>query len=287
MASSFCTILSQLVRLIKQPPAPGAHQPYPKLRNFILDVMAEGRRKNTINLLFEAELSPIREHLALYTERQGEQLSLTSYIARSLACTVDENKALHAYRHGKSRLVLFDEVDLAVMVEREIDGSSLPIAMLVRSANRKNISEIHHELQSAKTAPLGKHGPMSALEKQFFELPSPLRRIVWFFIRRDPYLFKQLAGTVGITSMGMHSSGSAVLIPITPMTLTLSIGAISKKLVIADGQVVESEVIQMNLGADHDIIDGAPLMRFADRFKQKLRAGCAIRVNALSTLAEN
>ena len=148
--------------------------------------------------------------------------------------------------------------------------------MIVRAANNKDIGDIHQALQLAKIAPLGEQGPMSALEKQFFELPGPLRRIVWFFIRRDPYLFKQLAGTVGITSMGMHASGPAVLIPITPMTLTLSIGTISNKLVLENGQAVQCEIIQMNLGADHDIIDGAPLMRFADRFKEKLRDGCAL-----------
>ena len=276
MANRFSAVLNQLVTLNRQPPSPGSHQAYPKLRNFILDVMAEGRRKNTINLLFETELAPIRKHLAECNSKLGARISLTTYIAKSLADAVDEDRLLHAYREGKSRLVLFDEVDLAVMVEREIEGFSLPITAIVRAANRKDIGNIHDVLQHAKTAPIGKSGPMSALEKYFFELPAPLRRIVWFFIRRDPYLFKQLAGTVGITSMGMHATGPAVLIPITPMTLTLSIGAISKKVILEDGCVTECEIIQMNLGADHDIIDGAPLMRFADRFKQKLRDGCAI-----------
>ena len=74
----------------------------------------------------------------------------------------------------------------------------------------------------------------------------------------------------------MHASGPAVLIPITPMTLTLSIGAISKKVVLENGLAVERDFMQMNLGADHDIIDGAPLMRFVDLFKLKLHQGSAL-----------
>ena len=277
MANRFSSSLSQLVKLIRQAPSPSKQQPYPKLRNFILDVMAEGRRKNTINLLFEADVTPMQFQLARYSEETGERISLTTHIAKSLASAIDEDRAMHAYRHGKSKLVVFDEIDLSVMVERDIEGGTLPVAYIVRAANRKSIGDIHGELKAAKIAPLGEHGPMSALEKQFFELPSPLRKIVWFFIRRDPYLFKQLAGTVGITSMGMHTSGQTVLIPITPMTLTLSIGSISKKLVLENGCPVEREIIQMNLGADHDIIDGAPLMRFADRFRKMLEAGCALK----------
>lgn len=277
MENRFLTLGSQLLALLRQPPAASTQQPYPKLRNFILDVMAEGRRKNTINLLFEADVAPIRQHLAaLHHTAQAERISLTSYIAKSLACAIDENKSMHAYRYGKSKLMVFDDVDLSVMVEREIEGGVLPVNYIVRAANRKAAAEIHAELQFAKTAALGQDGPMSAVEKQFFELPRPLRKIVWFFIRRDPVMFKQLVGTVGVTSMGMHGHGAALVLPITPMTLTLSIGAISHRLALENGMPVEREFIQLNFGADHDVIDGAPLMRFASRFKEMLAQGRAL-----------
>lgn len=266
-------LVPQLLKLFREPPAPGRYQAYPKLRNFILDVMAEGRRKNIINLLFEADVTLARQQLARHGEETGERISLTTFIAKSLACAIDEDKLMHGYRQGKSKLVLFDEVDLAVMVERDIQDGKLPVAQIVRSANSKSMNEINKELQGAKVSPLGENGPLSALETYFFELPSCVRKIVWFFIRRDPYLFKQLAGTAGITSMGMHVSGQAVLIPITPMTLTLSIGSIGTKLVLENGIPAEREIVQLNLGADHDIIDGAPLVRFSDRLKKKLETG--------------
>lgn len=272
MANRLPALVSQLWALLRQPAPASVQQPYPKLRNFVLDVMAEGRRKNTINLLFEAEVAPMRQHLAARAER----ISLTSFMARTLACAVNENRSMHAYRRGKSRLTVFEDIDLSFMVERDIGGAALPVNYIVRAAQRKGAAEIHAELQAAKTAALGQGGPLSALEKQFFELPRPLRRIVWFFIRRDPVMFKDLVGTVGITSMGMHAQGAAVVIPITPMTLTLSIGAISRKLVLEGGLPVEREFIQLNLGADHDVIDGAPLMRFCTRFKAMLESGCAL-----------
>lgn len=272
MARGLALVLSQLLALLRQPAPASTQQPYPKLRNFILDVMAEGRRKNTINLLFEAEVGPMRRHLAA----QAERISLTSYIARTLACAVGENRAMQAYRRGSSRLTVFEDIDLTFMVERDIGGAALPLNYIVRAAQRKGAAEIHAELQHAKTAPLGQGGPLTALEKRFFALPRPLRRIVWFFIRRDPVMFKDLVGTVGITSMGMHAQGAALVLPITPMTLTLSIGSIAKRLVLENGQPVEREFIQLNLGADHDIIDGAPLMRFCTRFKAMLEAGCAL-----------
>jgi pyruvate/2-oxoglutarate dehydrogenase complex dihydrolipoamide acyltransferase (E2) component len=76
--------------------------------------------------------------------------------------------------------------------------------------------------------------------------------------------------------MGMFTSGASVGVPITPMTLSLCIGSIEKKLALLDGQVIEREVLHFNISIDHDIIDGAPLVRFAERFKKILLDGRAL-----------
>jgi pyruvate/2-oxoglutarate dehydrogenase complex dihydrolipoamide acyltransferase (E2) component len=54
------------------------------------------------------------------------------------------------------------------------------------------------------------------------------------------------------------------------MTLTLSIGSIEKKLVMHNEQVVERDFIHLNVNVDHAVVDGAPLMRFVQRFKELL-----------------
>lgn len=117
--------------------------------------MAEGRRKNTINLLFEAEVAPIHQHPVRDHVAQEERISLTSYIAKSLACAIDENRSMHSYRHGKSKLMVFDDVDLSVIVEREIKGGAPPVNYIARAANQKAAAESHVELQFAKTAAPG------------------------------------------------------------------------------------------------------------------------------------
>jgi hypothetical protein len=157
-----------------------------------------------------------------------------------------------------------------MMVEREVEGHMMPVAHIIRKANRKGVEAINQELRSAK-AGKGSQGTLSEIERRFFALPTLLRRPLWWLLRRNPFLFKRLAGTVGITSMGMHNQGPAVVLPITPMTLTLSIGSIGTRLMFNQGQPVEREILWLNLGADHDLVDGAPLMRFAERFKVLLQ----------------
>lgn len=269
-------VLSQLIDQLRMPLAPGKTVPYPRLRNFVLDVLAEGRRKQIAHVLLEADVGGLNGHLAKLRESGGEPLSLTSCIAKSFACAIETDKRMQAYRLGRSRLVVFDDIDLAFMIEREWEGEAIPVFYLLRAAQHKSVYEIHRELRTARETPLGTHGPMSALEMHFFLLPGFLRKALWFFIRRNPYWFKDLAGTAGVTSMGMYTSGAALGVPITPMSLTLTIGTMEKKPALQDGQVVERDIVHLTLSVDHDIIDGAPLMRFAERFKQILRNRTAL-----------
>jgi pyruvate/2-oxoglutarate dehydrogenase complex dihydrolipoamide acyltransferase (E2) component len=60
------------------------------------------------------------------------------------------------------------------------------------------------------------------------------------------------------------------------MTLTLTIGTIEKKPALQDGQLVERDVVHLVLSVDHDVVNGAPLMRFTERFKQLLRDGTVL-----------
>jgi len=54
------------------------------------------------------------------------------------------------------------------------------------------------------------------------------------------------------------------------------INALDSKVALQHGQAVEHDVIHLCLSVDHEIIDGAPLMRFADQFKKILLQGTAL-----------
>ena len=273
MGERLSAAFGQLKRLLSASPARNTQAPFPKTRNVVLDILAEGRRKNIIQLLFEADATAIRAQIAKHTAMIGETVSITSYVAKILASTVAADPRMHAYLHKARELVMFTDVDLSVMVEREVDGALLPLPYIVRAANQKSLLSVDQELKRAKSAVLYTDGPLSALEAEFFSLPRVIRKIVWFFARRDAHLFRELAGTVGITSMGMHATGRAVVMPITPMTLTLSIGTMCAQPVLVNGSVAERDFLQLNLSADHDIIDGAPLMRFAATLRKNLERG--------------
>ena len=135
---------------------------------------------------------------------------MSGRVAKCFVAAIAADKRMQAYRLGRSQLIVFDDVDLAFLVEREWEGKVQPVFFIVRAADRKTAHEINQELQASRETPLGAQGAMSALEMVFFLLPAVLRKPLWWYVRRNPYWFKDMAGTVAVTSMGMFTSGGAV-----------------------------------------------------------------------------
>jgi hypothetical protein len=48
---------------------------------------------------------------------------------------VDADKEMHAFRKGRSQLVLFADVDVAVIVQRIVEGRPFPVPFIRRAAN--------------------------------------------------------------------------------------------------------------------------------------------------------
>jgi pyruvate/2-oxoglutarate dehydrogenase complex dihydrolipoamide acyltransferase (E2) component len=246
--------------------------PFPKLRNFVLDVMEEGRSQNTVYVQFDVDITAVRETLQKIKASNLQSISLTGFIAKCLAQTVSEQKHVHAIRNGK-KLILFDDVDIATMIEREVDGFMQPVNYIIRASQKKTMHEIQEELKKAKTEPIGGDYAMNKIERFFFGLPRAFRRIFWHLSHKKAELRKQFVGTVGLTNVGMFGEGAAFVLPITPMTLTLAIGTIQKRPAIVDGILEEREFLCLTIGVNHDIIDGGPLMRFVARLKELLHSG--------------
>jgi len=49
----------------------------------------------------------------------------------------------------KPKLIAFKDVDIAIPIERVIDGRGVPLPLLIRQTNRKTAQDIHREIQAA------------------------------------------------------------------------------------------------------------------------------------------
>lgn len=244
-------------------------QPFPPLRRGVEDLMWAGKQKNIVHGMGEADVSKARAWFREQKDRNGENLSFTGFILKCLGQAVDEHKYMHAIRDKKDQLIIFEEVDVSTIVERDhpdINGKKMPTSCVIRAVNKKTYRQISADIRAAQQEDLVK-GHKPSRNKRYLKLPKFIRRLFWKKVMKDPITRKRYAGTVGLTAIGMFTQGNVGwAIPITPATLTITLGGIYEKPWVIDGKIEIRETLCMTVSIDHDLIDGGPATRFIMRF---------------------
>jgi hypothetical protein len=254
---------------------------FPLTRRLIVDTGRMGLYKHRILGLVEVDVTKPRRLIRAHKERTGESLSFTAFVLTCLGQTIDRNKYFHARRDIWGRLILFDEVDCATLIEIELDGQKFPLAHVIRGINKRSLRSIHDEIRAVQANP----DISSSLQLPrwlmagFLLLPSFMRHAFYGLVARIPRLYKRQVGTVQVSAVGMFGSGSGWGIGAgSPYTTSLLLGGITAKPVMVGDEVVNREILNLTIELDHDIIDGAPASRFASRLKEYLEAGYGLEV---------
>jgi pyruvate/2-oxoglutarate dehydrogenase complex dihydrolipoamide acyltransferase (E2) component len=254
------------------------------------DWLDAAAHRHTMHALLELDVTNARRAIRERRAQSGEPLSFTAFIVACLARAIDEDKTLHAHRKGKRALVLFDDVDVTVAVERTVEGSRIPLPLIVRAANRKTPAQISREIRDAGAGELP-YPLARRLLPAWLVVPGVVRRCVWSRLLADPWRRKRLTGTTFVSAVGMFGQGTAWGIPEAQnYTLGLTVGGIARKpgLIKTDeGERIEPrEFLSLTLSIDHAIIEGAPAARFTNRLKELIEGGAIlIGVSPARTLA--
>jgi len=246
---------------------------FPRIRAAALDLPPRGERMHIIHAVAEVDVTEPRHYIREHRARTGEPLSFTAFIATCLGKAVDENKYLHAYRNWRNQLVIFSDVDVATMIERERDGLKMAVNYVIRAANTKTFRQIHQEIRAAQVEDVGQFAGLRGVQRVFWALPTFIRGFFWWALVKSPHLWKKVGGTVGVTAIGMFGKGVGWGIPMSVNTLTVTLGGIAEKPGVVDGRIRRREYLSMTLSFDHDIIDGAPAARFTQRLKELVETG--------------
>lgn len=241
----------------------------------ISDWLDQAARRHTMHALLELDVTDARRAIREQRAKTGEPLSFTAFVVACLARAIDEDKTMHAHRKGKRELVLFDDVDVTVVVERLVDGAKIPVPHIVRAANRRSAVEITHEISGAAAGSVP-YARARRVLPLWLRLPGVVRRAALSRWLADPYRRKRLTGTTFVSAVGMFGRGTAWGVPQAQnYTLGVTVGGLARKPGLArspDGERVEPrEFVCLTLSFDHDVVEGAPAARFTSRLKELLQ----------------
>jgi pyruvate/2-oxoglutarate dehydrogenase complex dihydrolipoamide acyltransferase (E2) component len=236
---------------------------------------------HTMYGLLEVDVTAARRFLEEHKARTGETLSFAGFLAFCLARAVYEDKTIQAFRKGNRQLVMFEDVDVGLMVERKVGEKTALMGHVVQGANRKTYREIHDEIRKVQSeaVPLGRGMPNWF--RSLMLLPWPLSRLVIALLRmnnrRDPTISVSMGGTVALTSVGMFGGGhSGWGLSPTLHPLGLVVGGIAWKPAVVEGRIEPREILNLTLTFDHDIVDGAPAARFTRKLAELIESGSGL-----------
>jgi pyruvate/2-oxoglutarate dehydrogenase complex dihydrolipoamide acyltransferase (E2) component len=245
--------------------------PFPRIRRLMVDGGRMARQKHLIHGLVEMDVTDARRLIHEHKAKTGDALSFTAFIMTCLGRAVDMNKHMQAYRTWQERLVIFDDVDVNTMFEVEVNRRKIIRPHILRAVNRKSLREVHEEIRAFQSE--HERGQEANFIGWFVLLPAFIRRFFLGVLFKNPRWLKEMNGTVSLTAVGMFGTGGGWGIPVSNHTLQITLGGISEKPVLKNGQLENREFLCVTISIDHDVVDGAPATRFIQRLKE-LVEGC-------------
>ncbi|HSJ45133.1 MAG TPA: 2-oxo acid dehydrogenase subunit E2 [Euzebyales bacterium] len=243
--------------------------PYPRQRQPVLDVLATAARQYTIHGLIEVDVTTARERLT----RPAHQVSFTAFVVATVARAVTAHPQVNARRVGH-RLVLFDDVDVVVTIERPVDGAPTPMPTILHGLDRQSCADITGQISTLRQRPVTRAGDLTG-NRLLATVPGVIRRLALRAAGRVPAAAARFAPPIGISSLGMFDAGGWG-IPLSPMTLMVTVGGIIQRPALIDGELVERELLPLTLSFDHAVVDGAPAARFAATLRRLFESAAAL-----------
>lgn len=261
-------------------PAPHRTLPYPPVQHQAVDWSSIMKRQHTIHGMIELDVTETRRALHRRRRASGEPLSFTALLVTSFAHVIGEDTSLQAYRKGKSRVVEFEDVDVAVLVEHILDGHRVPVPHIVRAANRKTPAEVDREIRSAQEDddPYGRARRFAGL---WLALPAIVRRFALTRLLANPLRRKKYTGTAAVTALSMFGKGTGWGIPFISHSICLTVGGVGRRPGLgSDGTIEPREMLCLTISVNHDVVNGAPLARFISRFRKSVESAALLAETA-------
>ncbi|MBN2274774.1 MAG: 2-oxo acid dehydrogenase subunit E2 [Bacteroidales bacterium] len=257
-------------------------QLFPKTRIATIDVCEIGMQKHHIPAFIEIDITESRKKIKKYKSKVG-RISFTAWLIKVISLTVKDHPQVAAFHKEKRKVVIFNDINVSMAVEKTVDGRKVPIPLVIEKAHERSIESITKQINEAieKTMTdkdIVLHARAKRLELLYYHLPGFLRRSFWRYLLKHPRLAYKKMGNVAVTAVGMMGNINGWFIPVSVHPVCFGIGRITKKPVVVDDKTEIREMLNMTILLDHDVIDGAPMVRFVSDLSANIEKGLGLVV---------
>ena len=217
--------------------------------------------------IYDVDVTNVMEYIARKRDT-GVHLTITHFMTAALARTLYEDLPdINCYvQRGRLRFREDANVFLAVSIE----GGKGMTGMVVPKTQTLSASQIAEYVQThaARKRAGDESGPFAA-KGILAKIPWPFRRPLfllikwWIFEMGLPFPFLKISpdpfGSIMITNIGGYglAYGMVALFPIGKLPAVATMGAVTEKAVVIDGEIKIRKMLPLTGTFDHRIVDGA------------------------------
>ncbi len=252
---------------------------FSKNRKMVFDLIEMGTKKHHVKALFELDVTKGRDFIRKHEEKTGEKLSFSGWMIKCIGNAMSEFKEMNSIRKGKRKVFIFDDIDIGIIVERNVGGKLVPTKYFMKKVNEKSFREINDEIRRVQNQKLKRTGyaeKRNRVMELVIAMPKFLRKIVWWQVKRNPVMRKRHIGAVTVSSIGKYADHGGWGIVHSFETSHFMIGGISKKPFVVDDKIAIREVLNLTVMVDHYIMDGGPFTRFCQRLVDLIQSGACL-----------
>lgn len=259
---------------------------FPDSRIASIDICAVGKQKHHVTGLIELDVTDSRKKIREYNKTHLNKISFNAWMISVIGHTIKKHETISSYLIGRNKQIIFNDVNISVVVEKNINGTKVPIPLVIEKANEASIDLITKQIEEARTAELTEneivlHRKTKQSEKLYYSLPKFLRRFFWRYLLKHPKLAFKKMGNVAFTSLGASGKVNGWFIPISVHPVCFGVSSITKAASVVDNKIEIREILKMSVLIDHDVIDGAPMARFMSDLTQNIETGLNIKASEL------
>jgi pyruvate/2-oxoglutarate dehydrogenase complex dihydrolipoamide acyltransferase (E2) component len=252
-------------------------QSIPRSRIATFDIFEIGLSKHHIVAMIELDVTESRARLR-NLRKNGITVSFNAWLIKVIGNVLHKHSEASAYLYNKKKLIIFNDINVSLIVEKKIGDTNVPIPLVIEKINEKSALEITAEIEKAKNQDLTSDDIMlkkqsTSYERFYYHLPGFVRMLFWRVLLMKPKTAFQTMGNLAVTSVGMIGKINGWFIHKSVHPISFGVGSILKKPVVIENEIKIREILNMTILVDHDVIDGAPMVRFLKDLTNHLENG--------------
>lgn len=253
------------------------YQSIPKSRIATFDTFSIGLEKHHVIAMLEFDVTDSRKKLK-DLRKNGVNVSFNGWLIKMISMALQKHPEAAAFLYNRKKLIIFPDINISIIVEKKLGDKRVPIPLVLKCTNNKSAIEITSEIENARNQQLSDddivlNKQSTAFERIYYLMPGFLRRNVWRIMLRNPKFVYNKMGNAVITSVGMIGRINGWFIHKSIHPVSFGVGSILKKTIVINDEIKIREILNMTILIDHDVIDGAPMVRLLNDLTKYIETG--------------